>query len=242
MSEFNITLGELISKLETDMPGASPIEKIAAARLRSANLNDLGEQLVDHFVSKAREADASWSQIGDALGVSKQAAQQRQGQGMYSRFTDKARGVMVLAQDSARKNNGAHLTSEHLLDGVLGVPESVGVQAIEQLADSMDKLRAELVVIMPRDTETPPARMNHSEIARRILDETVQAALELGHNYVGTEHILLGILRVDHCPAAALLIKHGVGYADAKRKVSELLTKIVAANKIIQSKTSEKKK
>jgi hypothetical protein len=224
------TLPTLIAQLEQDLPGASPVERVATARLRSATLSDLGDQLVDHFVAQARESGHSWSQIGDALGVSRQAAQQRPGRADFSRFTDRARQVLVLAQDAARAHNGIHITSEHILHGVLGVPEGLGAQAVEQLSGSSGTVREELRTLFPRDTATPPARLNYAEITRRLLDESVQAALLLRHNYIGTEHILLGVLRVD-CPAAALLNHHGVTLEATNAAVTERIAAILAAGR-----------
>ena len=223
-----VTLPDLIAQLEQDLPGASPVERVATARLRSATLSDLGDQLVDHFVAQARESGHSWSQIGEALGVSRQAAQQRPGQADFSRFTDRARQVLVLAQDAARTNHGIHITSEHILHGVLGVPEGVGAQVVEQLSGSATAVRDALRTMFPRDTATPPARLDFAEITRRVLDESMQAALLLEHNYIGTEHILLGVLRVD-CPAAALLKRHGVSLDAATTATTEQLAAIVVA-------------
>ncbi|HEX3732743.1 MAG TPA: hypothetical protein VHU91_07485 [Mycobacteriales bacterium] len=121
------TLIELINQLEKDIPTASPLEQVGIARLRAATLSDLGDQLVDHFVGQARASGHSWGQIGEVLGVSKQAAQQRPGQGDFSRFTERSRQVLVLAQETARANNGIRITSEHILHGVLGGHRRLGV-------------------------------------------------------------------------------------------------------------------
>lgn len=221
------TLTTLIERLEQDLPGADPVERVATARLRAATLADLGDQLVDHYVAAARAAGCSWARIGEALGVSRQAAQQRPGQSSFAQFTDRARQVMVFAQDVARANHGAHITSEHILHGVLEVGEGVGAKTVRALADSVDQLRAQLHTLLPRDAETPPARLPFAEVGRRVIDETGRVSTELGHTFVGTEHLLLGILRVD-CPASALLNRHGVTLDRATESVTETLSAMVA--------------
>ena len=222
-----VTLPDLIAQLEQDLPGASPVERVATARLRAATLSDLGDQLVDHFVAQARESGHAWRLSGVALRVPRQAAQPRPGQADFSRFTPRSRQVLVLAQDAARANHGIHITSEHILHGVLGVPEGIGAQTVEQLSGASGTVREELRTMFPRDAATAPARLNYAEITRRVLDESVQAALLLGHNYIGTEHILLAILRVD-CPAASLLNRHGVTLEAATIAGSERIAAIAA--------------
>src|SRR5579859_7975480 len=102
MTPLNVNLQDLIDQIDADLPEAGPIAKIGEARLRSRTLVDLGDQLVDHYVHAARAEGASWSQIGDILGVTKQAAQQRRGDAQFERYTIRARGAIVLAQDRAR--------------------------------------------------------------------------------------------------------------------------------------------
>src|SRR5689334_24094190 len=98
----SVDLQTLIEQLDTELSGADPLTKLGEAQARARNLNDIGDQLVDHYVAKARDGGASWSQIGDALGVSKQAAQQRRVGGQFERFTARARAVVVQAQETAR--------------------------------------------------------------------------------------------------------------------------------------------
>src|SRR5437899_7284960 len=102
MTPLTVKLQELIDQIEADLPDAAPVAKIGEARLRGRTLVDLGDQLVDHYVHAARAAGASWSQIGEALGVSKQAAQQRRADSQFERFTGRARHVVVLAEGHAR--------------------------------------------------------------------------------------------------------------------------------------------
>src|SRR2546423_13970534 len=97
-----MTVEEMIEQIEADLPAADPLAKVGEAQRRARALNDVGDQLVDHYVAQARAGGASWSQIGDALGVSKQAAQQRRAGAQFDRFTLRARNVVVRAQERAR--------------------------------------------------------------------------------------------------------------------------------------------
>src|SRR6266545_2309032 len=175
---LDVNVQTLIEQVDTDLPDADPLAKIAEARRRARLLNDAGDQLVDHYVSQARATGASWSQIGDALGVSKQAAQQRRWGGQFERFTARARHVVVLAQDRARALRHDAVTPVHLPFG----------------AD-----------------------------CKRIMDETLDQAVGLGHNYIGTEHMLLGLLRVPECRAAGVLTGFGVDYDRARDMVAGAL-------------------
>src|SRR5690348_15150738 len=99
MSPLDVNLRQLIEQIDTDLPDGDPLAKVSEARLRARTLAGLGDQVVDHYITAARATGASWSQIGEALGVSKQAAQQRLAAGgRFERFTAKARHVLVVAQ------------------------------------------------------------------------------------------------------------------------------------------------
>src|SRR5437763_6754137 len=98
-SPFDMNLGDLITRVEKANPEATALERVSVAQVVSHTLTGLGDQLVGHFVTRAREDGATWSQIGDALGVSKQAVQQRWSPEVFQRFTDRARHVVVLSQE-----------------------------------------------------------------------------------------------------------------------------------------------
>src|SRR5438270_13033857 len=101
MTPLAVKLQELIDQIEADLPDADPVAKIGEARLRSRTLVDLGDQLVDHYVHAARAAGASWSQIGEALGVTKQAAQQRRADARFGKYTGRGPHASVRGQDRA---------------------------------------------------------------------------------------------------------------------------------------------
>src|ERR1700759_972200 len=130
MSPLNISLTDLIERLDADLPDASDLARITEAQLRARTLSDLGDQLVGHYVGKARQASASWSEIGDAIGVSKQAAQQRHTPAAFERFTDLNRHSIVLAQEAARTHKHDFIGTEHILLGLLGEPRGLAYEVL----------------------------------------------------------------------------------------------------------------
>ena len=226
MAPMDITVGQLIDQVERDLPDADPVAKVGEARKRAKILGDVGDLLIDHFVQAARRAGASWSQIGDAMGVSKQAAQQRAAGagGKFARFTDRARTVATAAQAMARDLRHPSVEPEHVLVALLAERDGLAVKIIEayggDVAALADRARATL----------PPAgdgeRVDHvpfSAASKAVLEQTGQAAIDLLNNYVGTEHILLGLLAVPDSAAARTLVDAGIDQKRARDMVAAAL-------------------
>jgi Clp amino terminal domain, pathogenicity island component len=220
MTPLNVNLQELIDQIDADLPGADPVAKIGEARLRGRTLVDLGDQLVDHYVHAARAAGASWSQIGDALGVTKQAAQQRRSDAQFEQYTPRARHTVVLAQDRARTLKHSEIGTEHLLLGLLGEPDGIAAKILVTLAGSLDAVSGAVHArLSPGEAKVPSGHLPMSEDAKHAFMETTGAALDLGHNYIGTEHILLGLLRVPESGAAQALTDLGVTHDRVREAV-----------------------
>ena len=217
-----MTVTEMIEHIEADMPAADALTKVGEAQRRARALNDVGDQLVDHYVAQARAKGASWSQIGDALGVSKQAAQQRRSGNQFERFTGRARNLVVVAEGHARKLGQPAVTTEHLLLAMIE-SEGLGAMVIGQLAGPLDAVAEAVTAGMVPGTGAQPVHVPFAEDCKRVFDETVDQALGLGHNYVGTEHILLGIMKVPDCRAAEVLSGMGVDYDRARDTVAGVL-------------------
>src|SRR2546421_2001202 len=234
MTPLNVNLQELINQLDADLPEADPVTKIGEARLRGRTLIDLGDQLVDHYVHAARTDGASWSQIGDALGVSKQAAQQRRAGGQFDRFTGRARNLVVVAQDHARRLRHPAVTTEHLLLAMIE-SEGLGAMVIAQLAGPLETVTEAITANLVPGTGPQPVHVPFAEDCKRVLDETLDQALGLGHNYIGTEHILLGIMKVPDSPGAQLLSGFGVDHDRARDTVAGILIGFRAGRKAKES-------
>ena len=142
---------------------------------------------------------------------------------MFERFTDRARNVVRAAQDEARRLGHASIGTEHLLLGLLAEPEGIGARALAALGLSLDGLRAEVERTAGRGEGAPGGHIPFQPRSKKVLELSLREALSLGHNYIGTEHILLGLVREEGV-AAQVLATHGVDLAAARQEVVRLLT------------------
>lgn len=143
---------------------------------------------------------------------------------MFDRFTDRARRVLVLAADEARKLNHNYLGTEHLLLGLIGESEGIAAKALESLGVSPQETRAEIESIIGTGHSAPLGQPPFTPRARRVLELSFKEALQLGHNYIGTEHILLGLVREGEGVAAQVLLKLGLQPGTIRSAVLKLLT------------------
>jgi hypothetical protein len=220
MTPLNVNLQRLIEAIDTDLPTAAPVDKVSEAQQRARSLSDIGDQLIDHFVTRARSTGTPWAQIGDALGVTRQAAQQRWVPPVYQRFTNRARHVVVLAQEWARNLRHGYIGTEHLLLGVLDETDGLGAKILIELAGSAEAVRDPLVSGLRPDAAVPPAKIPFTRKGKEALDHANAEAIALGHDRVGTEHVLLGLLKIPDGTAAQVLLTLGIGHDEALPKVA----------------------
>jgi hypothetical protein len=217
-SSPSVDLRELIAEVERTVPADAPVERVTKAQNLAYLLADTGEQLVGHFVSAARATGAPWAAIGEALGVSRQAAQQSR-RGVFSRFTDRARHVVVLAQEAARHHRNHHVGTEHLLLGVLGESQGLGSELIIRHASSAVVANTVIRGKLPPATDAaPPAKPPFTARAKTALEHASRAAADLDHGFVGTEHVLLGLLHAGG-PAGEALAELGLDLATVEQEV-----------------------
>jgi hypothetical protein len=229
MTPLNVNLRQLIDQLDADLIGSDALAKVTEAQQRARSLTGIGDQLIDHFVNQARQAGTSWSQLGDALGVSKQAAQQRWvpgATGNFSRFTTRARHVVVLAEGKARELRHGQVDTEHLLLGLIAEEEGVGGRVVIETAGSREAAERAVLDTLRPGTENPPTHIPFTDGNKAVFRATLDEALGMGHNYIGTEHILLGLLKVPEGRAAQLLDGLGVTYQGAYARVTRLIEEI----------------
>ncbi|MFE0465381.1 Clp protease N-terminal domain-containing protein, partial [Kitasatospora sp. NPDC058965] len=206
MTPLNISLADLIARLDEEHPDADDLARISQAHLRAQTLSDLGDQLMDHYVLKAKRAGASWSEIGNAIGVSKQAAQQRHTPAAFERYTNLNRHSIVLAQEAARTHKHDTIGTEHLLLGLLGEPRGLAHRLLVAQAGSEQAVRAAVEAAMP--PAGPKALRGHIPFrpdGKEAIEQAIRAAADLGHDWVGTEHALLGLVRTQDGTAAQIL-------------------------------------
>jgi ATP-dependent Clp protease ATP-binding subunit ClpC len=142
---------------------------------------------------------------------------------MFERFTDRARRVVVLAQEEARRLNHDHLGTEHILLGLIHEGEGVAAQALESLGISLKVARQQVEEIIGRGEQATSGHIPFTPRAKKVLELTLREAMQLGHNYVGTEHILLGLIREGEGIAAQVLVNLGGDLSTVRRQVIQVL-------------------
>ena len=199
-----VRLDDLIESVKNQHPGADALQQLSDAMLLAEQVGEVADHLIGHFVDQARRTGASWADIGASMGVSKQAAQKRfvpkefhaeNAEGMFSRFTQRARHALVQSERTARGVGNNQIDPEHILIGVLGEREGLAAKAIEKLGATPAQLGERITAGLPAPAASmPEVHVPYSPRARKTIELTVREALRLGHNYVGTEHMLLGLL------------------------------------------------
>jgi ATP-dependent Clp protease ATP-binding subunit ClpC len=142
---------------------------------------------------------------------------------MFERFSDPARRVVVLAQEEARLLNHNYIGTEHILLGVIHEGEGVAARALRSLGINLDAVRQEVDEIIGRGGSPPSGHIPFTPRAKKVLELSLREALQLGHNYIGTEHILLGLLREGEGVACQVLVKLGANLPKVRARVYELL-------------------
>jgi hypothetical protein len=202
-----VRLDDLIEAIKT--AHADPLEQLTGAVLAADHLADVADHLIGHFVDQARRSGASWTDIGRSMGVTKQAAQKRfvpkdpgqvpdldSSQG-FTRFTPRARNAVVAAQNEARAAGHDLIRPEHLVLGLLSDPGGVGPAAIVAQGVPLDRVRETATAALPPPAAEVPALIPFDQGAKKALELTFREALRMGHNYIGTEHILLALLELE---------------------------------------------
>ncbi|MEE8407745.1 MAG: ATP-dependent Clp protease ATP-binding subunit [Acidimicrobiia bacterium] len=143
---------------------------------------------------------------------------------MFERFTDRARRVVVLAQEEARLLNHNYIGTEHILLGLLNEGEGIAAQALESLDIDLASVRDEVVKIIGQGQQSPSGHIPFTPRAKKVLELSLREALQLGHNYIGTEHILLGLIREGEGVAAQVLQQLGAELQKVRQTVIQLLS------------------
>ncbi|MEJ2860939.1 Clp protease N-terminal domain-containing protein [Actinomycetospora flava] len=213
------------------------LEQLQDAVLAAEHLGEVADHLIGHFVDQARRSGASWTDIGKRMGVTKQAAQKRfvpKGPGGeidfeegFGRFTPRARNVVVASQEEARSAGNAEITPVHLALGLLHEPESLAVLTMKELGVSPETARRTLVGTLPPRVEELGALIPFDGTAKKVLELTFRQALRLGHNYVGTEHILLALLEQED--GAGTLTGLGLGRDAVEGQIVRTLSMLSGA-------------
>lgn len=187
-----------------------PLDRVTGAVQMAEDLGEVADSLIGHFVDQARRAGASWSEIGRSMGMSKQAAQKRfvgrsqshaapldSSQG-FSRFNEEARAVVVTAQQRARDAGNDTIGIGHLLLGLVAAPESAAARAVVAQGVSLEDVERMASATLSPAAASVPALIPFDEHAKDALQRTFAKAQHLEAGTIGSEHVLLAVLAVDH--------------------------------------------
>ncbi|WP_049578075.1 Clp protease N-terminal domain-containing protein [Streptomyces sp. SBT349] len=193
---------EAIKKVHSDA-----LDQLQDAVIAADHLGEVADHLIGHFVDQARRSGASWSDIGRAMGVTRQAAQKRfvakgavadidPSEG-FSRFTPRAKNTLVAAHEEAKTAGNDQVGTAHLVLGLLGEPEGLAAVLIKGQDVSLDAVREAATAALPEAADEVPALVPYDAAAKKALELTFRQALRMGHNYIGTEHLLLALLEFE---------------------------------------------
>jgi ATP-dependent Clp protease ATP-binding subunit ClpA len=234
MTDFPIPLDNLIKYVQALHPDGGPLDRVTDAFSVSATLSEESDSLLGHFVDQARRSGATWNEIGEAMGVSKQAAQKRfvpGRHGDFSRFTERARTAMASARLLAGDSDvsAAHLGSAALLD-----PEGIAAKAVGRAGLTPGQVYAALGTAAPArppGADATPAGLADlatDESGREALKSALRAALRFRHNYIGTEHLLLGVIDAGGPAGAALAAGLGLTSETTREHIQAEIAEIQA--------------
>jgi len=248
MSQPPVRLDELISYVKSTDGNA--LDRVSAAVRISEHLGELADHLIGHFVDQARRTGASWTEIGQSMGVTKQAAQKRfvprasdwgdllsgafpPDPVKFSRFTDRARRAVISARQEAIRRRNDRVLPEHLVLGLLHEQEGLAARTVAALGVSPEAARAALGATLPAamPDEVTPGHVPFDSRAMKVLELTLREALALGHNYIGTEHILLGLLEEEENVGGGPLAGLGITRERARDWLVPVLERMAEAKR-----------
>ncbi|MGW0245913.1 Clp protease N-terminal domain-containing protein [Nocardia goodfellowii] len=227
-------LDDLIDGIKKARPD-NALDQLSDAVVAAGHLGEVADHLIGHFVDQARRSGASWTDIGASMGVTKQAAQKRfvpkdpgdaatmNPNAGFAKFTPRARQVVVAAQEQARAAGHVQISTGHLVLALLTEPDGLGAQEIIANGVTLEAVAEAARAALPAaaDATVPPMIPFDAE-AKKVLELTFREALRLGHNYVGTEHLLLALLEQEN--GSGLLTGLGVDKAKSEAHLQELLS------------------
>jgi prophage maintenance system killer protein len=207
-------VADMVTRLAAGTADTTTVADILAPRLRPSG----------RAASRVKEAPMRPRPELPLIGRIKEATLRTRRKGMFMQFTDRARRVVVLAENQARGLGHGFTGTEHLLLGLLAEGEGVAALALEPLGISLEEARDRVEEIAGRGQDAPAGHIPFTPRAKQVLERALQEALQLGHSYIGTEHLLLSLLAENDGIAAQVLAGRGAGYALVRERVVALLT------------------
>jgi ATP-dependent Clp protease ATP-binding subunit ClpA len=200
-------LQDLVQSVRTEVSDNDPLGQLSKAAELSGELSELGDRLLDHFVLQCRQAGMSWAEVSAALGVSKQAAHKRftGATPNFQRFTVKAREVVQGSIHQARTLGHDTVGTEHLLVAMFTPADSLAAIALSRLGVREQDVLEHILEHKPRRPEQPTGPIPFDDNAKGVLRSAVDEAINLDHNYIGTEHLLLALYSQPDYASAQIL-------------------------------------
>jgi ATP-dependent Clp protease ATP-binding subunit ClpA len=223
---MSTTLSSLIDDVERRSASLETLDLLATASSTVEQLNDTTDALLSHFVDRSRRAGHSWTEIGVALGVTKQAVQkrftsERSAPRGWQTFTPRARRVVEVHGPAVAAELGHnYIGTEHLLAGMWGEPEGIAARVLEAAGETR------IAVIAAIDARVERGQQGQGGITPRAwaaVENSSRIAQDLGHNFVGTEHLLVSLMTGVGGMAAEILAEHGVTIGEVRTEVDSLL-------------------
>ncbi|MGW5419672.1 Clp protease N-terminal domain-containing protein [Streptomyces sp. NPDC003943] len=232
-----VRLDDLIDAIKKSHPDDA-LDQLSDAVIAADHLGEVADHLIGHFVDQARRAGASWTDIGKSMGVTRQAVQKRfvpkddsaadaakmDPNAGFSRFTPRARNVVMAAQNEASAARNDKTVPAHLALGLLAEPEGIAARWITGQGVTLERLREAVGATLPPAVEEVPALIPYDADSKKVLELTFREALRLGHNYVGTEHILLALLEFED--GKGTLAGLGLDKARAEQQITEAISSL----------------
>jgi hypothetical protein len=224
MDQIPITLDELCRIVESKNPKEGSLTHLVEAVRLADEMTTMADQLIGRFVDDARDSGASWSEIGECLGVTKQAAQKRfvtkRARGLFTRFSDEARSIVMSAQELARTAGADHIGTEHLLLALIADDGSPASRSLASVGASIEEVRSEVEMLVGT-TETPSTgHIPFSADSKKVLELSLREAIRAKDKRIASQHILLGLLRDPRSPGAGILLAHGLTHAAVERSLN----------------------
>jgi hypothetical protein len=221
------TLQELIDAVRADAAGEEALLQLSEASKTVSDLEHVADALLGHFVDQCRRSGHSWSEISGALGVSKQAAHKRftfDAAPTFERFTERARKVLSQSEDEAHRLGHGFVGTEHILLALVEGNDGLGVRVLDDAGISKPLVEERILALIKRGTAAEEENVPFTPRAKAALRSAAEEALRLGHNYVGTEHLLLGLLSDEDSVAAKVLRDLDASYDVIRDRTLALLT------------------
>jgi len=209
-------LDDLIDNIASSV--RTPLENVSESVDLAHHLEEMADHLIGHFVDQARNAGASWAEIGEALGVTKQAAQKRfvtrrsrgKTRGLFTRFDDDAQSIAMAAQGHARRQGHDHIDTGHILLALVDDPEGVTRQALLAHRVQVAQVREAVTAALGPARAEVPEHIPFTPDSKKVLELSLREALRMKAGRIAPEHILLGLLRDPQTLGAQTLSSLGV--------------------------------